>query len=113
MEEEQVTMIEEGSGNVFADLGYPNADEHLVKARLVHAISQAINDRRLSQSEAAALIGLDQPKVSKLLRGSFQGYSSDRLMHILNLLGQDVNITIVPNPAEGNTVGSTSVARAS
>lgn len=109
MDQESEDMIEESSGNVFADLGFPNAEEHLAKAGLVHAISQVIKARNLSQSEAADLIGLDQPKVSKLLRGQFRGYSSDRLLHILNLLGQNVVIRIT-SPTEGQKlVGETTV----
>lgn len=91
-------MIEQGSGNVFADLGYSDAEEHLAKSKLVLAIAKAIQSRNLTQKEAADLIGLDQPKVSKLLRGHHRGYSSDRLLHILNLLGQDVIITVVATP---------------
>jgi len=103
-------MIEYGSGNVFADLGFPDSEEHLVKAKLVRAISIAMEARGLTQAEAAELIGIDQPKVSKLLRGHYRGYSSDRFMHFLNLLGQDVVITILPGPGAENGSGYISVA---
>ncbi len=63
MEEEEI-MIEQGSGNVFADLGYPDAEEHFAKSQLVLAISNALRARNMTQAEAAVLIGLDQPKVS-------------------------------------------------
>jgi predicted XRE-type DNA-binding protein len=66
----------------------------------------------MTQAGAAALMGLDQPKVSKLLRGHFRGYSSDRLLHILNLLGQDVIITIVSSPTAEKRTGHISVALA-
>lgn len=110
MEENGETMIEQGSGNVFADLGYPDAEEHMAKAKLVRAIGLAIKARGLTQMEAARLIGLDQPKVSKLLRGHFRGYSSDRLLHFLNLLGQDVIITVVPSPVSETRIGHIRVA---
>ena len=106
-ENENVTC---GTTNVFADLGYPDAEAHLAKAKLVHAISNALNALTMTQAEAAALMGLDQPKVSKLLRGHFRGFSSDRLLHILNLLGQDVIITIVSGPVAEKRTGHISVA---
>jgi predicted XRE-type DNA-binding protein len=106
-------MIARGSGNVFADLGYPDAEEHLAKSKLVLAIANAIKERNMTQTEAAALMGLDQPKVSKLLRGHHRGYSSDRLLHILNLLGQDVIITVVSCPPSAEPrLGHISVAMA-
>jgi predicted XRE-type DNA-binding protein len=109
MEENEITY---GTTNVFADLGYPDAEEHFAKAQLVHAITKAIKARNMTQAEAATLMGLDQPKVSKLLRGHFRGYSSDRLLHILNLLGQDVIITIVSGPVDDKRPGHISVALA-
>lgn len=104
------TLIEESSDNVFADLGFPNSEEHLSKAKLVRAIGIAIKSRGLSQKAAAELIGIDQPKVSKLLRGHYQGYSSDRLLHFLNLLGQNIVITILPVAADQPQLGIISVA---
>ena len=109
MEEEKI-VIERGSGNVFADLGYPDAEEHLAKSKLVLAIANAIKARDMTQAEAATLMQLDQPKVSKLLRGHYRGFTSDRLLHILNLLGQDVIITVVPSPVQEKRTGHISVA---
>ena len=110
MEEEKI-VIEQGSGNVFADLGYPDAEEHLAKSKLVLAISNVIKASNMTQAEAAILMGLDQPKVSKLLRGHHRGYSSDRLLHILNLLGQDVVITVISRPPSSDYhVGNIRVA---
>jgi predicted XRE-type DNA-binding protein len=83
------------SGNVFADLGLPGADEHLVKAEIVLGIARRIKARKLTQSQAAKLIGLAQPDVSKLLRGQFAGYSFERLFGFLRALGNDVEIRIV------------------
>jgi predicted XRE-type DNA-binding protein len=110
---EKKIIIEQGSGNVFADLGYPDAEEHFAKSKLVLAIANALKARNMTQAEAAALMGLDQPKVSKLLRGHHRGYSSDRLLKILNLLGQNVIITIVScPPAKEPRLGHISVAMA-
>jgi predicted XRE-type DNA-binding protein len=79
---------------VFKDLGVPNADEHLIKADLVIGIADRIKTKRLSQSEAAMLIGLSQPDVSKLLRGHFAGYSLERLLGFMTALGKNVKIEI-------------------
>ena len=86
--------IERGSGNVFADLGLPDADGHLLKAELVTRIDRIIRQRGLKQVEAAKLLGLSQPDVSRLLRGSFREYSMERLLRLLTALGRDVNIVI-------------------
>lgn len=82
------------SGNVFADLGLPDAEEHLVKAGLVLKIGKAIRARGMTQAEAAGALGIDQPKVSALLRGQFRGYSVERLMRFLVALGHDVEIVV-------------------
>ena len=86
--------IESSSGNVFADLGLPDADTHLLKAGLVTRIEQHIRERGLKQVEAAKLLGLSQPDVSRLLRGDFRGYSVERLFRILTALGRDIEINI-------------------
>ena len=83
-----------GSGNVFADLGAADPHEELAKAQLASAIRQAIQRRRLTQTRAAELMGLDQPKVSALINGRLGGFSSDRLMRFLTALGQDVEIVV-------------------
>lgn len=92
--------ITESCGNVFADLGFKNADEMLAKADLVIAMGEVIKSRKFTQAEVAKLIGIDQPQVSKLLRGQTIGYTTDRLVRILNRLGQDVTITVSPKPAK-------------
>lgn len=89
----------EGSGNVYADFGYPDAEERLAKARLAMKINQIIADRKLSQRAAAALLGADQPKISLIARGHLRGFSVERLMTYLNRLGQDVEINVYPTPA--------------
>ena len=90
---------EVGSGNVFADIGLPNADEHLVKAQLVHKIDALMKERKLKQIEAAALFGVKQPDVSKMLRGDFRQFSVERLMRFLVALGHDVEIVVKPHRA--------------
>jgi predicted XRE-type DNA-binding protein len=86
------------SGNVFADLGLPNPEEALAKAELANKISVLIRDRGLTQAKAAKLLGIDQPKVSMLIRGRLRGFSLERLMRFLMLLGQDIRITVQAAP---------------
>ncbi|MBS1831111.1 MAG: XRE family transcriptional regulator [Acidobacteria bacterium] len=89
--------ITEGSGNVFADLGLPDAEEHAVKAGLALKIQTVLTRRRLTQAAAAELMGIDQPKVSAILSGQFRGYSVERLMRFLVALGHDVEIVVKPS----------------
>lgn len=86
--------FERGSGNVFADLGFPDAETHLLKAELVARIDQIVRSRRLTQTRAAEILGLSQPDVSRLLRGNFRDYSVERLLRLLTVLGRDVDIVI-------------------
>ena len=96
------TAVEHGSGNVFADLGLPDADAHLLKAGLVVRIDAIVRRRGLTQTEAARLLGLSQPDVSRLLRGDFRQYSLERLLRLLTTLGRDVDIVIRrPRSADG------------
>jgi predicted XRE-type DNA-binding protein len=88
---------EKSSGNVFADIGLPNADEHLVKAKLVFKIDAVMRERGLKQVDAANLFGVKQPDVSKMLRGDFRQFSVERLMRFLVALGQDVEIVVKPH----------------
>ena len=90
----ETIKIERGSGNVFADLGRPDAEAHLLKAELVTRIDKILRQRGLKQVEAAKLLGLSQPDVSRLLRGSFREYSVERLLRLLTTLGRDVEIVI-------------------
>lgn len=94
--DEAPVAIEESSGNVFADLGLKNPEELLAKSELVHRICELIAQRKLTQVRAAKLLGIDQPKVSALLRGKLDGFSTDRLFRFLNALGQDVEVVIRP-----------------
>ena len=100
---------EKSSGNVFADLGLPNPEDRLAKAELVRRISVIISERRLTQLEAAAVLGIDQPKVSALVRGRLGGFSLERLLRFLNVLGRDVEIVVKPKP-KGRRHATLSVA---
>jgi len=86
--------VELSSGNVFADLGLPDAEELLLKAKIVTQIEQLIQKKGWTQAQAAERMKLDQPKVSRLLRGHFSGFSVDRLFAILNRLGHSVEVRI-------------------
>ena len=86
----------ESSGNVFADLGVPRAEEALAKAELAQKIIDIIGDRRLTQVQAARILDVDQPKISALRRGRLSGFSIERLLRFLMLLGHDVEITVRP-----------------
>lgn len=90
--------ITKGSGNVFADLGFTEPEEELTKAQLASHIRHVIRKRRLTQVNAAKLLGIDQPKVSALLNGRLANFSSERLMRLLTALGRDVEITVRPTP---------------
>jgi predicted XRE-type DNA-binding protein len=86
------------SGNVFADLDLPNSEEALAKAELAHKVTEVIRGRGLTQVEAARLLGIDQPKISALTRGRLSGFSLERLMRFLLMLGQDIKITVQATP---------------
>lgn len=86
------------SGNVFADLNLPQADDLLAKAELAAKIIAEIQRRRLTQSQAAAILGIDQPKVSALKQGKLSGFSIERLMRLLLVLGRDIEITVKGRP---------------
>ncbi|HKR11045.1 MAG TPA: helix-turn-helix transcriptional regulator [Pyrinomonadaceae bacterium] len=90
----QDEKIEVSSGNVFADLGLEDSEELLLKAKLVNRISQLLEKKGWTQAQTAERIGLDQPKVSRLLRGQLSGFSADRLFAILNRLGHSVEVRI-------------------
>jgi predicted XRE-type DNA-binding protein len=86
-----------GSGNVFADLKVPRPEEALAKAELAHKIT-LIERRGLTQAEAASLLDVDQPKISALRRGKLSGFSLDRLVRFVVLLGHDVEIVVKKRP---------------
>ncbi|MDP2823065.1 MAG: helix-turn-helix transcriptional regulator [Sulfuritalea sp.] len=88
--------VEVGSGNVYADLGFENAEQMLVKARLAAKIDEIIRRRKLTQAQAAEVLGIPQPKLSNMLRGRFQGISETRLIECLTRLGRNVEIVVKP-----------------
>lgn len=88
------SKIERSSGNVFVDLGRPGAEERQIKIKLAAAIRREILDRGWSQTEAAEVLGVNQPKVSALLKYQLAGFSVERLMNLLTALGHDVEIVI-------------------
>jgi predicted XRE-type DNA-binding protein len=87
------------SQNIFADIGIPNAEEHLIKAQLVFKIDTLIQELSLTQIQAAKILGVKQPDVSKMLNGDFKQFSVERLMRFLVSLGQDVDIVVKPHVA--------------
>ena len=100
-------LIEESSGNAFADLGLEAPGELLIKAGLVHRIGRVVAERRLSQSRAAKLLGIDQPTLGALMGGGLDEFSIDRFFRFLNALGQDVEVVI--RPARSGTDADTRV----
>lgn len=91
--------FEASSGNIFADLGLPDAEELLVRAELLRRVYNLIRKRRLTQSKAALILGTNQPTVSDLMRGKLSKFSLERLIVFLTALGQDVEISVRPRPA--------------
>ncbi|MBD2446818.1 XRE family transcriptional regulator [Nostoc sp. FACHB-152] len=98
-----------GSGNVFADLGLSNPEERLVKAELAMKISEIITTQKLTQVQAAEILGIDQPKVSALTRGKLKDFSVERLIRFLNILGNDVEIRVKPKPENRSSASTTVV----
>ena len=96
------SQVTSSSGNVFADLGFDNPEEMMLKAELVRQISAAIKEKGWNQYQAAAALGIDQPKVSELVRGRFSGYSIERLFRYLNALDRDLEIIVKPSSGEKN-----------
>ena len=90
--------IQAGTGNVFADIGLPDAEELLNKAQLARRIHEIIKGRHLTQKEAAAVLGATQPIVSNLMNGQLSGFSMERLVRFLNALGRDVEIVVKRRP---------------
>ncbi len=88
--------ITEGSGNIFADLDLPNAEERKTKTDLAYQISTIIIERALTQTQAGDILGIEQPHVSNLVRGRLSGFSVERLMSFLTALGRDVEIIVKP-----------------
>jgi predicted XRE-type DNA-binding protein len=94
----KVRDISRGSGNLFADLGFPDAEERQTKLRLAHALNTILDEQHLAQAAAAARLALNQPKVSALRNYKLEGFSVERLMTLLNALDPDVEIVIRAKP---------------
>ena len=104
----------ESSGNVFADLGIPNPDEAMAKAKIATKIHDIIKKKRLTQAKAAKILKISQPKISLLLRGYLMDFSLERLLRFLNDLGQNVYISITPaSHGHGSTWVGDSLSKAS
>ena len=101
MSAKKLPAHEVGSGNIFADLGLPNAGEHQLKAALIVQLKRVIAERGLTQVAAAKLVEMKQPDLSKLMRGDFRLASVEKLMRMLTAFDQDVEITIKPHRKRG------------
>lgn len=104
----QPNPITGGGTNVFADLEYPDAQEHQTKAKLVSRIAKLIERQNMTQAQAAARLGIDQPKISAMLNGRFRGFSVYRLMHFVSQMGFEVNI-VTKDPAHPSEVEAIAV----
>jgi predicted XRE-type DNA-binding protein len=103
-------LITRGSTNVFADLGFENADELLTKSELAAQILKTVRARRLTQAAAGELLGISQPKVSALQNGRLDGFSTERLLRFLIRLGWNVQIKL--SKAKAKTAGRIEVTSA-
>ena len=106
-----MSKIEHGSTNVYADLGMPDAEEMLVKAQLASKIGDIIKRRKLTQAQAAVLLGISQPKLSGMLRGQFRGISETKMLECLTRLGRDIEI-VVKTASRSRSEGHVSVVLA-
>jgi predicted XRE-type DNA-binding protein len=100
--------IEKGSSNVYADLGMANSEEMFVKAQLSTKIGEIIKLRKMTQVEAAQVLGIPQPKLSNMLRGQFRGISEAKMLECLTRLGRDVQIVVKTSP-KARKIGAVSV----
>ena len=96
LKQDDAPLVERSSGNVFADLDYPNPEEALAKSRLTRVIADILKQRGLTQTQAAELLGIDQPKISRLVRGQFREFSLERLIQFLGALDRQVAIVVRP-----------------
>lgn len=111
----QETQVIESSGNVFADLGLPNADQHLLKAEIVVQLKRLMKANKLTQTKAAALIGIAQGDLSNILNGKYREFSVERLMRLLTAFDQDIDIHVRPRadtsrPARITVIGDMATA---
>jgi predicted XRE-type DNA-binding protein len=104
----EMNEVVKGSSNIYEDLGLPNAAEMQVKATLAAKIGEIIKHRHLTQTQAAEILFMPQPKLSGMLRGQFRGISEAKMLECLNRLGRDVQI-VVRKPSRSKVEGRTSV----
>ena len=95
--------VEVGSGNIFADLGLPDAGTHYLKAQIVSEIYRLAKERKLTQTAAGKRMRISQPEVSRMFKGHFREYSVDRLMEFLTAFDRDVEIVVKPHKKTGKT----------
>ena len=93
--------VEVGSGNIFADLGLPDADTHFLKAKIVSEIYRIATDRKLTQVQVGKKLEISQPEVSRMFKGHFREYSIERLMEFLTSFDRDVEIVVRPHKKAG------------
>ena len=93
--------IEVGSGNIFADLGLPDAGPHFLKAQIVSEIYRLATARKLTQAQVGKRLGISQPEVSRMFKGHFREYSIERLMEFLTSFDRDVEIVVRPHKKSG------------
>lgn len=93
--------VEVGSGNIFADLGLPDADTHFLKAQIVSELYRLANERTLTQAQMGKQIGISQPEVSRMFKGHFREYSVERLIEFLTSFDRDVEIVVRPHKKAG------------
>ena len=96
--------VEEGSGNVFADIGLPNPEEALAKAEIARQVNRILTERGLNQVQAGALLRIAQPRVSDLARGRLGKFSLEKLLQFARLTGIDVEIRMKPSDKPSLTV---------
>ena len=98
-------QVYESARNLFADLGLPDAEAHLLKAQIVSELYRLTNARKLTQAKAGELMGISQPEVSRMFKGHFREYSVDRLMSFLTAFDRDVEIVSRPRPKSAGQPG--------
>jgi predicted XRE-type DNA-binding protein len=107
---DEIPEFEISSGNIWADIGRPDADEAFARCQLMSCVCDLIRARRLTQKRAAEILGTNQPTVSDLMRGKLSKFSLERLIAFLNALDQDVQITVRPRPAASDLPALTVVS---
>ncbi len=100
-----VMRQDKSRNNVFTDVNIPQSGLYLAKAELANSICEVIKERNLTQMEAAEILGINQPKVSAIVRGNLDGFSLDRLFKFLNLLDRDIEIVIRPHSDPNQEAG--------